>query len=307
LRQPGRGLQELVIHATNVTAAQRGLTRRAEVAQQKTRALAYLIIMRGAKMDASFHLRPGTYDAAIYRTVVTENEYRLPESFSPSDRILDIGSHIGAFAYAALIRGSQYVYAVEVDEENYRQSLRNLAPFLHLNHVGVLHKGVWRSDMDESSVMFTGYYQESFSTDRINTGGGSIAMLPIPGCQYIAGTAARSATITFDNLVQQVTDNGEKRIRLLKLDCEGSEWPILLTSRKLHLIDEICGEYHEMGGHLIERQPTFTIPGYTEYTVEVLVRFLQAQGFQLDHYPHGRPDEALGMFFAKRSLDASAL
>ena len=29
------------------------------------------------------------------------------------------------------------------------------------------------------------------------------------------------------------------------MDCEGSEFPILLTSRMLHLIDNIRGEFHE--------------------------------------------------------------
>jgi hypothetical protein len=33
-------------------------------------------------------------------------------------------------------------------------------------------------------------------------------------------------------------------IKLLKLDCEGSEWPILLSLREWSRIGAVCGEYH---------------------------------------------------------------
>jgi FkbM family methyltransferase len=248
-----------------------------------------------------FHFRPDTYDIGIYRSIVIENEYRLPKSFLPDDIILDIGSHIGAFAYAVLVRGSHNVYAVEAEKENYQQSLRNLQPFVKLNHVNITCKAVWRSDICEGSVVFTGYYQPSHHKKDINTGGGSVAASRIYGCRYSSETVSKIETIAFDALVRQITHDGAKRIRLLKIDCEGSEWPILLTSTTLHLVDEICGEYHELGEQSSNRHPTFTIPGYKEYTSKVLVRFLQDQGFSTDHYPHGYQHEAIGMFFAKRT------
>jgi hypothetical protein len=44
---------------------------------------------------------------------------RLPERFSPDDIIIDIGAHIGAFAYACLQRGAGRVIAFEPEPENY--------------------------------------------------------------------------------------------------------------------------------------------------------------------------------------------
>ena len=37
-----------------------------------------------------------------------------------------------------------------------------------------------------------------------------------------------------------------QRARLMKIDCEGSEFPILLTSKLLTRVDRIVGEYHEI-------------------------------------------------------------
>ena len=76
----------------------------------------------------------------------------------------------------------------------------------------------------------------------VNTGSGSV----------IWGGGEPVAKVAFDEIVDRVTNHGERRVRLLKLDCEGAEWPILLTSQRLDLIDEICGEFHEIGGQFLE-------------------------------------------------------
>ena len=103
-------------------------------------------------------------------------------------------------------------------------------------------------------------------------------------------------------------------MRLLKLDCEGAEWPILLTSRRLHLIDEIVGEFHEIGGPFLEigedRPPAphvFHSDRVAGFTIEELVRCLRDAGFGVTWRRHQRPDgalEGLGLFFATR--DGSA-
>ena len=45
--------------------------------------------------------------------------------------------------------------------------------------------------------------------------------------------------VPFDKVIEAVSQQGMRRISLLKLDCEGSEYPILLTSSRLDLVDEI--------------------------------------------------------------------
>ena len=106
------------------------------------------------------------------------------------------------------------------------------------------------------------------------------------------------------------TNHGEKQVRLLKLDCEGAEWPILLTSQRLHLIDEICGEFHEIGGQFLEinenrllEQPVFSLGNCRKFTIDALVKHLEDAGFTVSYRRHKRPTgalEGLGLFFATR-------
>jgi len=116
--------------------------------------------------------------------------------------------------------------------------------------------------------------------------------------------------IAFDEIVDRVTNRGERQVRLLKLDCEGAEWPILLTSQRLGLIREICGEFHEIGGQFLEigedraaKDPVFSLQDSAKYTIGDLVAHLEASGFAVAYRRHRRPDgtlQGLGLFFATR-------
>jgi hypothetical protein len=54
----------------------------------------------------TWSFRPGTLDRLIFDSVVAHNEYRLPERFEPPDVVVDVGGHIGTFAYAVARRAS---------------------------------------------------------------------------------------------------------------------------------------------------------------------------------------------------------
>ena len=202
-----------------------------------------------------FQFRQGTLDEPIFNSVCMANEYRIPEAFGTDDIVIDIGMHIGSFCYAALLRGSNRVYGFEAEESNYQCAVSNLRSFG--NRVTLNHKAVWRSDKDRRSLQF------SPSPDAANTGGGSV---------WADGQREVEA-IPLDEIIHAVTNGGRKRVRLMKIDCEGSEFPILLTSRKLHLIDQIVGEFHEFGGEydpykvLPERT---RVPGFERLTMHEL-------------------------------------
>ena len=108
--------------------------------------------------------------------------------------------------------------------------------------------------------------------------------------------------VAFDDIINQVTENGKKRVKLVKIDCEGSEYPILLTARTLHLVDAICGEFHEMGGaydaHTIPEHAR--VPGYERFTIQELVDMLQQAGFSISWTRHGQTN--MGHFFAVRDV-----
>jgi hypothetical protein len=102
-----------------------------------------------------------------------------------------------------------------------------------------------------------------------------------------------------DHLILNETHGGRTRVRLLKLDCEGSEWPILLTSSRLDLVDEIVGEFHEFGGRHDSVQPPYHIDGYAEFTSDVLSEVLARAGFRVEIL-RNEDNRHMGLFFARR-------
>jgi FkbM family methyltransferase len=248
--------------------------------------------------------RSGTLDQLIFASVVAHNEYRLPERFEPDDVVVDVGAHIGSFAYAVVLRGGQHVWSIEPDGTNCALAAGHLKPYADLGYVRLIHAAVWRSDPNDDEVRFDGYHAFPRSYPGmegvLNTGGGSV----------LWGRGEPVAKIAFDDVVDLATNRGERRVRLLKLDCEGAEWPIVLTSRRLHLIDEIVGEFHELGGPLPEigedrpsNAHVFHSDRVAGFTIEELARFLRDAGFDVTHFRHVRPDgalEGLGLFFATR-------
>ena len=239
-----------------------------------------------------FMLRAGTLDEYIYRQVVEYNEYGLPDNFSLDDIVVDVGAHIGLFAYAALKRGAGKVYGIEADVENFEIAQRNLKTFLDEGRMSLTHGAAWRSDCNDDVLYFQGYPSRG---GRINTGGGRVLDKP-GGCPV--------EKINFDTFLLGITANGRRKLRFLKLDCEGSEWPILFTSSLLNLVTEISGEIHEarVAG------PKTSASGKSdalsnEHTLEDLIDLLEHHNFQVKYRPcrSGLPYfERLGMISALR-------
>lgn len=248
--------------------------------------------------------RSGTLDRLIFDSVVADNEYRLPERFEPDDIVIDVGAHIGSFAYAVALRGGKHVWSIEPDRTNCALAAEHLRPYADQGYVRLIHAAVWRSDPNDDELRFDGYHAlpQSYPGMEgvVNTGGGSV----------VWGLGEPVAKIAFDVVVDLATNRGEGRVRLLKLDCEGAEWPIVLTSSRLHLIDEIVGEFHELGGPFLEigeDRPSNTHVFHSDrvagFTIEELARFLRDAGFGVTFFRHVRPDgavEGLGLFFATR-------
>ena len=240
----------------------------------------------------------------IFNGVVALNEYQLPARFTPHDVVVDIGAHIGAFAYAVLQRGCEHVYSIEPDPANCALAAEHLRPYVDKGFVQLRQQAVWRSDPNDDELRFDGYhpFPESFKGMEgvLNTGDGSV----------IWGEGEPVAKLAFDDLVDLATNRGERRVRLLKLDCEGSEWPILLTSRRLHLVHEILGEFHEIGGPFLEigedrpsKASVFHSDRVAAFTIDEFLRVLRDAGFSVTYRRHQRPDGALegfGLFFATR-------
>jgi FkbM family methyltransferase len=236
-------------------------------------------------MPPDFPIRPGTNDDVIYAGVVTRNEYRVPADLSGAI-VVDVGTHVGAFSYLALTRNAAEVHGFEPEPSNYACAVRNLAPFAQRVHL--FNRAVWRSDVSAPGLHFFR------SPDRANTGGGTL-IWDTDGPLVDA--------VKFDDVVDEVTEGDRRRISLLKIDCEGAEFPILMTSKRLDAVDRIVGEYHELRAGLPRH---VQLPGCEEFAVEMLAAHLERAGFIVTLEPQAVGTfGALGLFFAERRLAAT--
>jgi len=220
-----------------------------------------------ARMPPHWACRPQTDDAGVYDSVCRHNEYRLPARFAPNDVVVDIGAHTGAFAHAALRRGAGRALCVEPAPENLALLRHNLAPWG--GKVEILTFAAWRCDRPPGPL--------SIARPGADPTGGRVAARPgdVP-------VWARP----FDSILDGIPG----RVRFLKLDCEGAEFAILLTSRLLDRIDEIAGEYH------LWPYPA-GYEGLPGPSVEALKDALESAGFA------ARIDQRasqLGLFWARR-------
>jgi FkbM family methyltransferase len=161
------------------------------------------------------HFRVDTHDAIIFRDVM-RGEYG--DLAYADARVLDIGAHIGGFSTLAARSGAKEVHAFEAGKENYKLLVKNCSK---LPAVVCHYAAVWRSDVQENLLWHS-------PQDAQNTGGGAVTK----GLSSLPGVG----------LDQVIDDYGP--FDLAKLDCEGSEIPILMTSQKLQQIPILVGEYH---------------------------------------------------------------
>lgn len=162
----------------------------------------------------------------------------------PTDVVLDIGANKGYFTiYAA--RQAQHVYSIEpvprlVEFIKYNTSLNNLL------NVSVFEQALWDR---------TG--RENF---YISSNSGGHGMRPKP-------STIGEITVETTTLEQFCRDNKIERIDFLKLDCEGSEYNIILTLSEAMLgrIGKIAMECHD----------------FLSFHHSQIRDFLQAKGFEV--------------------------
>lgn len=238
----------------------------------------------------TFQFRPQTMDFTIFSMVYFHNEYRLPDQFSDDDIVIDIGAHIGSFTYAALIRGVGEVIAIEAHPQNYGLACSHLQDAIRTGQVDLRWGAVWRSDEHDESLTYSNF--PIVSDHMANTGNVHVQIGQHAIPKY-----------SLDDLIKEQQPH---RIRLLKIDCEGAEFPIMLTSTLLHYVDEIVGEFHESGGEYDDQDPIIRLPSVSNFTIDILSDYLQSHGFDTTYERHQRYEagkwipQPLGYFRAKR-------
>lgn len=211
-------------------------------------------------------LRRDSWDAGIYASVVGRNEYELPETLPAGETILDIGAHIGSFARACHQRGARRILCYEPNAENFAFLRRNVAKLegVRARHAAVLHL-----------AGFVACHPLPLTAAGENTGGAAVQP-----------AAAGVPSVALDDLLRR-----EGKIGLMKLDCEGSEWPILLRSRELCRVQRICGEYHECPTHPSDPELAGPLDRHR-------LRALLAAHFAFVRIVPGAADARIGKFWA---------
>lgn len=202
--------------------------------------------------------RPNTQDAVVANEVLGHDVYGVAGlHLSPRDIVLDIGAHIGTFSMACLRKEPSLVLAAfEPDKDNVRICRANLAQWS--GNAACFRAAVWRSDRD-GEIPFHGY------EGRFTGSGTAMPQMAQQGSPKTTVT-----TLGLDELLQMF---GATRVRLIKIDAEGAEYPILLTSKRLAQVDEIIGEAHRIGA------VKEAIAGRQNLTMDVLAGYLRSEGF----------------------------
>jgi FkbM family methyltransferase len=241
--------------------------------------------LTGATRSALYPSRPffreGTTDRWVWDSIVgSGDEYQLPPDLT-GWTVLDIGAHIGSFAQMCLNRGAAFVLCVEPDRSTFDVLCHNLAP--HGSRVACVRAAAWRSDRGHEN-------------DRLCPSGfGPRGPECNPGAATVllSGDYEEVAALAFDRLVSMCGSGGE--IDLVKLDCEGSEGPILHTATTLHRCRRVVGEWHDM------HYPAFQAHSPVDdvvYSIGSISSLLSESGFQIKLDPKG--DIGLGLFSAVR-------
>ena len=224
------------------------------------------------------YVRDRSDDRSIWTSVVNDDEYRIG-LLAPHDIVLDIGMHTGSFCARAYLAGSRRICGFEVDEENFRLAQANVGAMATLYNLAVVRSDERKTD----PVYYTGHVPMEH---ELNTGVGTAF-----GTEGVA-----VPTAAFDDILE-----GMPEVRLVKMDCEGSEWPILYTSKRLTRVLEYVGEWHLNHEGLRER---FDLP------LAVSLRDLQvwfgAHGFDARFYARyeDMPEPIVGYFRAVRRAHA---
>lgn len=179
-----------------------------------------------------FRLRPGTSDRPTIDEVFVHGIYdRDVTAIRENDIVLDIGAHIGTFTVlASKAAGNGRVYSFEPDEGNFSLLRENLG----LNGIVNAHA--------VNAAVAKSMGRRRFFVNGNATNGHSL-------CRQ--GEGAREVAVETVPLGDFIKAHKIPRVDLLKMDCEGAEYEIMLNCPKAVIgkIRRIAMECHSVPGH----------------------------------------------------------
>jgi FkbM family methyltransferase len=219
--------------------------------------------MRCIAPERCFHIENDRISRETWLDVLGRNEYLLAPTVPADEVVIDIGANSGAFSYACLRRGAGTVVAYEPGPVA-DLAEKNCSDFG--SRFSLVRKAVWRSDQEGMKLELAPSHRDLHS-------GSMSAVLPQRGPRITVETTS------LDSILQQF-----EKVHILKLDCEGAEYPILMTCTELHRVEHILGEYHHVDD---------------VWSLQALKIFLQTRGFEV--YRVIEHERTHGNFWAKRT------
>ena len=221
-------------------------------------------IHQGKKEETLIKLRNNTkflirnnFDAGALREIAIQDHYKLGQ-IKKEDVIVDIGAHIGIFSIMASQKGS-IVFSYEPVPENFLLLKKNIE-LNKITNIKAVNKAVCSDNK-----------KRKMSLEPVNFGGHSFF-----------SSSEKSIEVQCITLEKILLDNNIEKIDLLKIDCEGAEYDILLKAGDvMKKIKRIAMEYHTIEGH----------------TDQELVVFLEKHGFKVEKLPLS---QTLGQIYAFR-------
>ncbi len=179
--------------------------------------------------DVKLKVRHKTTDMLIASEVFNFKQYGTKNAFiKPTDIIVDLGAHIGAFTvFAAQKAYKGKVYAYEPNPSNFAYLKENI----RLNKVD--NVSIFNSAVSQNTKPFRLYISPSSSEHSLYGNNSKYVMVP---------------SLRLEDIFRK---NNLSGINFLKLDVEGAEYDILLNTPKklLQKIDTIALEYHDYLPH----------------------------------------------------------
>jgi FkbM family methyltransferase len=174
--------------------------------------------------------------------------------------VFDIGGNCGGFSHAVLKRGAQRVICCEPYPKAAAVARENLAPYGERTSV----RQVVVFDGSVSEVELRGHDAKPGDSTNIAVAG------VLEGHHVaLAPDGLRVPATTLDALLEKCG-----HVDLLKLDCEGSEYAILLAATRLNQVGRITCEWHRSSWN------------GRAWDAAGLAELLTARGWQVDNIAH---------------------
>jgi FkbM family methyltransferase len=174
---------------------------------------------------------------------MNKDDYHLDKiDFKPNDIVIDIGANIGIVSiYLARKYPFLKIYAFEPVKYNYNNFLENIK----LNGInnGIIYPENKAITKDARNI--------KIEFNAFNSGGGGLTLK-----KSSRNVIEDIESATLDSVIDKLNTNS---IKLLKIDCEGSEYEILYNMKQENLlkIQNICGEFHDNSDNKGDKLETY--------------------------------------------------